>query len=118
MKYTTTIRKGVHKVPVRMRDSFGRVITLKYEQYDIDVLDVIVQSSIENKEDIKRLTEQLYPELIQILGDNQYVGVSIMLDRTIKALLSKNDSLKDFQRAILRQYIAAKIDQNVFGLEK
>ena len=116
MKYTTTIKKGTYDRPIGTFDTKGHPVYNKCEHYDIDVLDVNVESLIKNDEDVKKLAELLYPELIERLGDNLYIGLSIMLERRIKTLFSKDESFKDFQRALLRQYAAMRLDVDVFGL--
>ncbi len=116
MKYTYTIRKGTCDRPIGAFDTKGHPVYNKHEHYDIDVLDVNVQSSIKNDEDVKKLAELLYPEVIQRLGDNLYIGVSIMLERRIKTLFSKDESLNDFTKAMLRQYSAMRLDIDIFGL--
>ena len=118
MKYTIDVKKGTYDRPIGKFDEKGHPVYDKHEHYDIDVLDVNMQSSITNEEDVKELAESLYPEVIQRLGDNPYIGVSIMLERRIKTLFSKDESLNDFQRALRRQYSAMKLDLDVFGLGK
>ena len=118
MKYSTTIKKGTYDRPIGEFDKNGRVVYNKYEHYDIDVLEITMQTSIKNDEDVKKLAILLYPELISVLGENQYVGVRVQLERSIKTLFKKNESLKDFQRSLLRQYSAMKLDINIFGLSK
>lgn len=118
MKYTIKTKKGTYDRPIGTFDAKGHPVYNKYEHYDIDVLDVNVQSLIKNDEDVKKLAELLYPEVIQSLGDNVYIGVSIMLERRIKTLFSKEESLNDFQRALLRQYSAMRLDIDIFGLGK
>ena len=117
MKYTTKIDKGEVNIPICEFEN-GRPVYNKYEHYDIDVLGVTMQSQVCNNEDIKKLAELLYPQVIEILGSNEYIGVRIKLDRTVKTLVSKGQSLNDFQRALLRQYSAMQLDINIFGLNK
>ena len=118
MKYTTSIKKGTFDRPIGELDKNGHRTYDKHEHYDIDVVDVTMQSKIDNNEDIKSLTESLYPELISILGNNQYIGVRLLLDRTIKFIFSKEQTFNDFQRTILRQYSAMRLDIDVFGLDR
>ena len=118
MEYTITIKKGTHDRAIGEFDKNGHPVYNKHEHYDIDVLEVAMQTKIENNEDVKELSELLYQEAVQALGDNQYIGVRVLLDLPIKTLFSKDESLKDFQRAMLRQYSAMRLDIDIFGLGK
>ena len=64
-------------------------IVYRNEHYDIDVLEVAMQSQIKNEDDVKQLAAKLYPELIEVLGENPYMGIRVLLDRTIKFIVSK-----------------------------
>ena len=118
MEYTITIKKGTYDRPIGEFDTNGQRVYNKHEHYDIDVLDITMQSKINNNEDVKNLAELLYPELMSTLGNNQYIGVRLLLDRTIKFIVSKDETFKDFQRTMLRQYSAMRLDIDIFGLGK
>ena len=64
---------------------------------------VVEQTRINNVEDVKTLAEELYPQIISSLGDNQYIGVRIELGKTIKSIFSQGETLRSFQRSLLRQ---------------
>ena len=117
MKYITKIDKGEVNIPIGEFEN-GRVVYNKYEHHDIDVLDVTMQTQVGNEEDIKKLAELLYPQVVEILGSNKYLGVRLRLDRTIKTLFSIDKSLSDFQKSLLREYCAMQLDINIFGLGK
>ena len=118
MEYTSTIENVTYDRPIGTFDQNGRVVYNNYEHYDIDVINVVMQSKIENNEDVKKLAETLYPEVVSTLGDNQYMGIRIELDRNIKTVFAQGDSLKDFEKSLLRQYSAMRLDIDIFGLTK
>ena len=118
MDYTITIKKGSYDRPIGTFDHKGRVVKGKTEHFDIDVFDVTMQTRINNVEDVKTLAEELYPQIISSLGDNQYIGVRIELGKTIKSIFSQGETLRSFQRSLLRQYTSMQLDSNVFGLDK
>ena len=103
MDYTITIKKGSYDRPIGTFDHKGRVVKGKTEHFDIDVFDVTMQSRINNVEDVKILAEELYPQIISSLGDNQYIGVRIDLGKTLKSIFSQGETLRSFQRSLLRQ---------------
>lgn len=118
MDYTKTIVKGTYDLPMGSFDQNGRVVYNDYEHYDIDVIDVVMQSNIESDKDIWNLAEELYPEIISVMGENEYVGVRITFERPIKTILRQGDKLDDFQRCLRRQYSDMRLDIDVFGLGK
>ena len=118
MDYTITVKRGTFDKPIGTFDPIGRVVYNKFEHYDIDVADVVMETKVRNEEDVKVLAEELYPEIISILGDNEYAGVRIGLDRVIKTLFHQGESLKEFQRSLLLQYSAMRLDIDIVGLTK
>lgn len=118
MDYTITIGKGSYNRPIATYDHKGRVVKGEPEHFDIDVLSVAMQSRIKNVEEVKILAEELYPQVVSFLGDNKYIGVRIELERTLKSIFSQGDTLRSFQRTLLRQYSAMQLDSNVFGMDK
>lgn len=126
MDYTITIGKGSYDRPIATYDHKGRVVKGEPEHFDIDVLSVAMQSRIKNVEEVKILAEELYPQVVSFLGDNKYIGVRIELEsgvrieleRTVKSIFSQGDTLRSFQRTLLRQYSAMQLDSNVFGMDK
>ncbi len=118
MDYSFSIEKGSYDIPIGTFDENENIVYNEIEHYDIDVVDVTMQSNIENEEDVKILASELYPDVLSVLGDNQYIGVRIELERTLKTVMSQGDTLNNFQRSLLRQYSAMQLDINVFGLGK
>ena len=117
MKYSTSIHPGSFDMPVGEFDENENIV-YRNEHYDIDVLEVAMQSQIKNEDDVKQLAAQLYPEAIEVLGENPYMGIRVLLDRTIKFIVSNGYTPTEFERSMLREYIAMRFDLDVFGLEK
>ena len=117
MKYTTSIHSGSYDRPVGEFDENENIV-YRNEHYDIDVLDVAMQSQIKNQDEVKQLAAQLYPQVIEILGENPYMGVRVLLDRTIKFIVSAGYTPNEFERAMLREFTAMRFDLDMFGLEK
>ena len=118
MKYTTSIHPGTFDLSIGEFDENGKPVYDKFERYDIDVLEVAMQSKINSEEEVKQLSAQLYPEVIEVLGDNPYMGIRVLLDRTIKFIFANGDTPIDFERSMRRGYTAMKLDLDIFGLEK
>ena len=118
MKYTTLIHPDSFDRPIGRFDRKGNVVYNKFDHYDIDVLDVKMQSQINNESEIQQLAEQLYPEVVQVLGDNPYMGIRVLLERTIKFIIQNGTSLAEFEKSMLRQYGAMRMDLDIFGLER
>lgn len=118
MKYTTSIHQGTIDMPIGEFDENGKAVYNKFVHYDIDVLEVAMQTRVNNEDDVKQLAAQLYPEVIEVLGDNSYMGVRVLLDRTIKFLVSNGATSTDFERSMRRGYTAMRLDLDIFGLEK
>ena len=118
MKYTNSIHPGSFDMPIGEFDEKGNIVYNKFDHYDIDVLDVAMQSKVNNEEDVKQLAALLYPEIVQILGDNPYMGIRVLLDRTIKFIISNGTTLKEFERSMLREYCAMRMDLDWFGMER
>lgn len=118
MEYTTSLKKGTYEIPHGQFDNNGNLVYNECEHYDIDVLEVSMQSKINSKEDMKNFAEALYPEIMSTLGDNKFVGVRVLLDRPIKTVLSQDTTVKAFQSVMLREFGAMELDAKYFGAGK
>ena len=113
MKYTIKMDKGGYNQPIGRFEN-GRVV-YDHVYHNIDVMDITMAERIKNEEEMKDVATSLYPEIVRTLGDNEFLGIRMQLEKMIKMVISKGQSLEQVQRAFLRQYSAMRMDIDIFG---
>ena len=113
MKYTIKMDKGGYNRPIGRFEN-GRVV-YDHQYYDIDVMDITMNERIKNQDEMKSVVNDLYPEIVRALGDNEFLGIRMQLEKMIKMVVSKGQSLEQVQRAFLREYTSMRMDIDIFG---
>ena len=113
MKYTIKMDKGGYNRPIGRFEN-GRVV-YDHQYYDIDVMDITMNERIKNQDEMKSVANDLYPEIVRALGDNEFLGIRMQLEKMIKMVVSKGQSLEQVQRAFLREYTSMRMDIDIFG---
>ena len=113
MKYTIKMDKGGYNRPIGRFEN-GRVV-YDHEYHDIDVMDITMHEKIKNQDEMRAVATELYPDIVRALGDNEYIGIRMQLEKMIKMVVSKGQSLEQVQRAFLRDYGAMRMDIDIFG---
>ena len=76
---------------------------------------VTMNERIKNQDEMKSVANDLYPEIVRALGDNEFLGIRMQLEKMIKMVVSKGQSLEQVQRAFLREYTSMRMDIDIFG---
>lgn len=113
MRYTIKMDKGGYNRPIGRFEN-GRVV-YDHEYHDIDVMDITMQEKINTRDEMKDVATSLYPEIVRAMGDNEYLGIRMQLEKMIKMVVSKGQSLEQVQRAFLRDYTSMRMDIDIFG---
>lgn len=113
MRYTIKMDKGGYNRPIGRFEN-GRVV-YDHEYHDIDVMDITMQEKINTRDEMKDVATSLYPEIVRAMGDNEYLGIRMQLEKMIKMVISKGQSLEQVQRAFLRDYTSMRMDIDIFG---
>ena len=72
----------------------------------INVLQVEVHSQVD-REQMSELINSIYPELTDILGDSEKIGLMIKIGKdTIKSLISREDEFESVRKSIMREYVS------------
>ena len=78
-------------------------------------VDVSIFTIVHNPDEMKSVANDLYPEIVRALGDNEFLGIRMQLEKMIKMVVSKGQSLEQVQRAFLREYTSMRMDIDIFG---
>lgn len=106
INYTTKITEGSVFIP-NTKLINNQYVDVSEEEKQIKVLNVTTEDDINNRTQIKELVNSIYPEIVEVLGDDDMMGLRINIKNEIlRALIPQNESLNEIEKRVLRQYVA------------
>ena len=116
IKYTTTTSVGVANKD--KKESLTAVEYSKNKHADINdvptkitfinVLNVVVNSGVNNREQMQELITSIYPDMVDLMGDSEKIGLAIKIGNdTIKLIVNREDEFDTtVRRSIMREYVS------------
>lgn len=105
--YTTEIkRRYITKPVITNIQDLLKPVTQVEKKY-LNTLEVTMQESINNREDLRGLINELYPEIAQLLQADKQMGLRIASNSTIiKTIVNSGEDSYMIFRKILPSYVA------------